>query len=187
MAWQKFQSTNQRFEERISINPNNSFGFPKRFYEENNLDSFKYLVIFYNPEESAIGFQFTSSEEEKHKFRILRSKKQFGINVTAKSFFKTYNLDPNIYKGKYNAEKKQIEGIGPLYVIFLNKNSETKTNIPTEEVKELISPGDTPQPDMQTSTAPVQPALSTPEASAQPVVDTPVSPTQPLPTPTTEV
>ena len=45
----------------------NSFGFPKMFYEENKLESFKYLVIFYNPDENAVGFQFTSSEDEKHK------------------------------------------------------------------------------------------------------------------------
>jgi hypothetical protein len=138
MTWQKFENTNQRFEDRISISTNYSFGFPKTFYERNGLETYKYLVIFFNPEENAVGFQFTNSEDEKHKFNIFRSKEKYGINITAKSFFKTYNLDPNKYKGKYTSKKEEFAEAGTLYVINLNENQEH------ENVLDAIRPPEQP-------------------------------------------
>lgn len=134
MAWQKFQSTNQKFEERISISTNYSFGFPKTFYDRNNLEDYKYLVIFYDPEEKAIGFQFTNNQDEKHKFHIYRSKEKYGVSVTAKSFFNTYNIDPKTFKGKYTGTKTDVDGIGTLYTINLNEHQnkvEDALNEPT--------------------------------------------------------
>lgn len=125
MTWQKFQNTNQRFEDRISISPNNAFGFPTKFYLDNNLEAYSHLVIYYNQEDNDIGFQFTSNEEEKHKFRLVRSKGQYGVNVTATSFFKSYGINAKAYKGKYKAEKKTVEEIGTLFVIHLKDNPDS--------------------------------------------------------------
>lgn len=168
MTWQKFQNTNQRFEDRISISPNNAFGFPTKFYLDNNLESYSYLVIYYNQEDNDIGFQFTSNEEEKHKFRLVRSKGQYGVNVTATSFFKSYSIDAKAYKGKYKAEKKQVEGIGDLFVIHLKENSDL---LNTNEKINQIADSEVIVSSQQaaSSSTPVNQVVDTPETQTQEV------------------
>ena len=116
--FQKFEKTNARQENRITITKSNSFGFPTKFYQENNIRNYKYVVLFFDPSEQAIGIQFTNSEEERHKFSILKSKK-FGGGIVATSFFKTYNLDPKKLHGRYLWKKENVDAVGELYIVEL--------------------------------------------------------------------
>lgn len=128
--FQKFEKTNARYEDRISITGTNSIGFPTKFYQDNNLVNYKYVVLYYDVEQKAIGMQFTNSEEELHKFSILKSNKGYGGSIVATSFFKTYDLDPKLYKGKYLWTKVNQENIGEIFVIQLQTQVES-SSIPT--------------------------------------------------------
>lgn len=132
LKFQKFTNLHQRHENRISVTSSNSFGFPRKFFKDNKIGRYKYVVLYYDRGNKAIGFYFTSSEEEKHKFSIIRSKQGYGGSVVATSFFKTYNLNPRLYRGKYDWEKKKIEGIGELFIIKLRERKPKQAN--TEEV-----------------------------------------------------
>lgn len=118
-SFQKFEKTNSKFEDRITVTASNSIGFPTKFYQNNNIENYKYVVLYYDQEQKAVGVNFINSEEEKHKFSISRSKKGYGGGIVATSFFKTYDIDTKHYRGRYEWEKVNQEGIGELYVIKL--------------------------------------------------------------------
>lgn len=127
--FKKFVKTSQRSEDRITVTTSNSFGFPTKFYKDNKINQYKYVVVYYDEEQKAVGLHFTNDEEEKHKFSILRSKQGYGGSIVATSFFKTNNLNPKIYRGKYEWEKTTLEGVGDLFVIKLREKEreENKT------------------------------------------------------------
>ena len=117
----KFENLHQRTEDRITVTGNSSIGFPTKFYNDNGIKDFKYVVVFYDKEKNAIGINFTNSEEEKSKFTIIRSNKGYGGQIVARSFFKSNNIDPKKYKGRYIWEKTQIESVGEIFVILLKE------------------------------------------------------------------
>lgn len=123
--FKKFTGRNARFEDRITITKSNTIGFPSRFYEDNNIKNFKYVVFFWDSANKAIGIQFTNSEEEKDKFSILHSKQGYGASIISRSFFRSNKIDPAIYAGRYNWKKQSIDNIGDLFIIELvNKKEE---------------------------------------------------------------
>lgn len=122
--FQKFEKTNARQEDRITITTSNSIGFPTKFYQDNNLKDLKYVVLYFDKDNMSIGIQFTNNEDEKHKFTILRSNRGYGGAVIATSFFKVNAIDPKIYHGRYEWNKENPEGIGELYVIKLKPRAE---------------------------------------------------------------
>ncbi len=131
LSFKKFEKTRARLENRITITSSNSFGFPQKFYQDNHIQDFKYVMLFYDENNKAVGFQFTNDEEEGHKFTLIKSKQGYGAAIVATSFFKTYELEPKKYKGRYAWEKKNYEGIGELYVIRLVERQE-QTGVPSE-------------------------------------------------------
>lgn len=132
----KFDKTNARSEDRITVTGHNSFGFPTKFYKEENIGQYKYAIIYYDTNRKAVGLQFTNSDEEKHKFSILKSKQGYGGSIVATSFFKSYNIDPKIYHGRYAWEKREQPGVGTLYVIELKEHGQGKNQL-QEDVNPL--------------------------------------------------
>jgi hypothetical protein len=124
--FKKFEKTNVRFENRITITSIRSFGFPTKFYQDNKLETYKYVVIYFDEKNKVIGLFFTNDEQEKHKFSLIKSKQGYGGGIVATSFFKTYNLDPKKYRGKYEWTKKIIPNIGKLFIISLRDKVEEK-------------------------------------------------------------
>lgn len=120
-SFEKFENANKKFENVISVTKSGSIGYPKFFASINKLSDFKYVVLFYDRIQNAIACKFTNDEQEKSKFNILKSRLEFGASIIAKSFFKTYDLDPKQYRGKYPYEKQVIEGIGEVFIIKINK------------------------------------------------------------------
>jgi hypothetical protein len=121
--FKKFEKIHARFEERITITKSNSIGLPTFFCKKNNVANFKYAVLFWDKEKKAIGIQLTNDEEEKSKFRIMHHKK-YGASIIARSFFKTYDINTEEYRGRYNWEKPDIEGVGRIFVIELKKQAD---------------------------------------------------------------
>lgn len=119
--FKKFENRNARLESRISITRSNSIGFPTQFYRNNNIRQYKYVVLYYDQDKRAVGLYFTNNEEEKNKFSVMHSKKGFGGSIVARSFFRTYNIDLEKHRGKYEWKKHTLEGIGELFVIELRE------------------------------------------------------------------
>ena len=117
--FKKFESTGGKYETRISITGSRSISFPTKFYEDNNIKKYKFVVLFYDEEKKAIGLKFTEDKEEPHKYTLIKSD-NYGASIVATSFFKKYSLDPKKYKGKYEWKRVRTE-FGNLCVIELNK------------------------------------------------------------------
>jgi hypothetical protein len=123
--FKKFENRNARQEDRITVTKSNAFGFPMKFYQVQKLADVKYAILYFDESVKAIGIQFTNDEVEKNKFSLIKSKKGYGGSIVARSFFKTYNLDPLKYHGRYDWKIVNQEGIGKLYVINLKERQET--------------------------------------------------------------
>lgn len=128
--FQKFEGRNIRLENRITITKSNSIGFPSKFYNDNKIKDFKYVVLYWDGGNKAVGIKFTNDENEKSKFTIIHSKIGYGGSVVARSFFKLYEIDPKVYHGRYDWEKQNIDGIGEVYAIKIESK---ETN--NEEIK----------------------------------------------------
>lgn len=115
----KFESRNIKTEDRITVTKSQSIGLPTKFFNDNNINDFKYAVLFYDKGSKAIGIHFTNDENEKNKFSIVKSDK-YGGNIVSRSFFKTHNIDTQVYHNRYNWKIIEQEGLGKLYVIELD-------------------------------------------------------------------
>src|SRR3990167_4189365 len=119
MAFVKFEDTNKRLEDRITVTGRSSFGFPTKFFKDNKIDQYKYVTLFFNLEETEVGLYFHNDETEKHKFTILKSHQGYGGSIVASSFFRSKNLDAKIYRGRYEYRKENLPEIGEIFVIKL--------------------------------------------------------------------
>lgn len=122
----KFDQRNKRFEDRITVTRHSSIGLPTKFFEDNKIKEFQYVVLYYDPAERALGLHFTNDEQEKAKFKIIRSKAGYGGSITARSFFTVNNIDVNKVYGRYKWEPYTIEGVGQVFVIKLQDRQETQ-------------------------------------------------------------
>ncbi len=123
----KFEGLHGRQENRITITKSNQIGFPTKFYEDNHIKDFKYVVLFLDKKNKAVGVHFANDEKEKNKFSILHSKAGYGGSVSVRSFFRLNGIDPQVYHGKYNWEKQDITGVGKIFVFELKESEENKT------------------------------------------------------------
>lgn len=126
--FKKFTGVNSRMEDRISITKSSAIGFPMKFYNDNNLASFNYVILFYDAEKKAIAIQFSNDETEKNKFKIVKYGHAYGGGIGAKSFFRGIGIDPALYAGKYEPKKEPLEGIGEVFIITIS------------EAKSIVSP-----------------------------------------------
>jgi len=127
--FKKFTAVSQRSENRITVTGSNAFGLPTKFFKDNNVGNFKYVVLYYDDQEKAVGFLFTNDENEQYKFSIIKSKRGYGGSVIATSFFKSNDIVSKDYKDRYKWEIQEIEGIGKLFVIKLvNKQQESSAS-----------------------------------------------------------
>jgi len=124
----KFEGRNARQENRITITKSNSFGFPQKFYKDNTINRFQYVVLYFDNENKVVGIHFINDEAEKNKFKIIHSKKGYGASVVARSFFKAYNIDIKTCFGRYAWRKHNLEGAGEIFVFQLKNNSKNEND-----------------------------------------------------------
>lgn len=127
--FEKFEGRNHRLEDRITVTKSNSIGFPQKFYEDNGIKNKKYVVLYWDKANKAIGIHFVKDTEEKSKFSILHSKKGYGGSVVVRSFFKSNNINLTDYAGRYEFKKVRVDGVGELYVIELKSKQERKDSL----------------------------------------------------------
>lgn len=125
----KFNSFNSRSsDDSISITRSYSLGLSSSFCENNDVNKFKYAVLYYDKDRKSIGIRFTKSESEPSKFTISRKDTGFGQSIIARSFFKKNQVDVNKYNRKYSVKKVSLRkaGIdepGSLFVVDLQEAS----------------------------------------------------------------
>ncbi len=129
----KFQGVNKREEDRITVTSTRSLGFPTKFYQENDLNSQKYVTLFFDKSNLTIAFRFHSDEAEPHKYTLLKSKQGYGANAMAMSFFKLNDIDARKYRGRYVYTKQNHPEMGDLYFIELKEHPLTNQPIKIEE------------------------------------------------------
>lgn len=117
----KFENRNVRLENRITLTKSNSIGFPQKFYNDNLIKDYKYVILYWDKENMAIGIEFTNNEQETNKFSILHSKIGYGGSIGVRSFLKSNNIDPNIYHGRYTWEKVAINDNRSVFAIKLER------------------------------------------------------------------
>lgn len=118
-TFEKFTGRNTKHEDRITLTKSYSIGFPTKFFRDNKIEDFRFVVLYWDAAKKAIGIKFTNDENETSRFAIFRSKKGYGGGVSVRSFFRSNEIDPEKYHGRYKWDKKNIEGIGEIYVIEL--------------------------------------------------------------------
>lgn len=124
--FQKFENRHAKQEDRITLTKASaSIGFPQKFYNDNNIGSFQYVVLYWDPTNKAIAVHFTNSDDEKNKFKINVSKDGYGGGIGVKSFLKFYNIDPEIYHGRYNWDKIELPDIGDVFIFKLKEKERT--------------------------------------------------------------
>jgi hypothetical protein len=127
--FQKFESRHTKQEDRITLTKSSSsVGFPQKFYNDNGISAFKYVVLYWDPSNKAMAIHFTNSEDEKNKFKINVSKDGYGGGIGVKSFLRFYNIDPNIYHGRYEWEKAEVPNIGEVFIIKLKENKKANAS-----------------------------------------------------------
>lgn len=124
MSFVKFTAINRRSVNKISITASNTFNFPSKFYNDNKLDKYKYVVLFYDKGRMAVGFSFINDEDEKSKLTLQKSDKGYGGFISATSFFKVNNIDTKLCKGRYDWTKEKLDDKEELFVIELKSVSE---------------------------------------------------------------
>ena len=190
-SFEKFQHTNQRFEDRISVTSGSALGFPTKFFNDNKLMAFKYVMLYYDKEQKAIGIKPTNDEQEKHKFSLLKYKNGNGGSVIATSFFKSYNIDPKIYQGRYTWTKETDPNAGELFVIILKEKLQKNNQSPTppqQETEEAANAGamqqvNPPQPKPEepiTNAGIAQPIIPPQPATTNININQPAAPPQPV-------
>ncbi len=117
--FKKFEGRNNKTEDRITVTKSESIGFPQRFFQQNNINNFNYAVIYWDKEKLALAIRFTNDENEKSKFKIIKSKDGYGGAIVVRSFFKTNGIKASDYYGRYEWEKVDLDGEGQVYVINL--------------------------------------------------------------------
>ncbi len=115
----KFESVRAKVVDKITVTRNQSIGFPTGFYRDHKISDFKYVVLYYDSEQRAIGIDFTNDGEEKSKFTIIHSKDGYGGSIIARSFFTSNGIDAKKYYGRYSWEKYPVESVGEIFVIKL--------------------------------------------------------------------
>lgn len=105
----------------ISINRSSSFGFNSGFYTRENIRRFKRVILFFDKNKSAVGFQFTNDGDAEGSFALTHGKNSG--SASAISFFVGNNLKGNQrYLGKRVPKKENDSRLGTLYVIDLLSN-----------------------------------------------------------------
>jgi len=114
----KFNRENILGDTRISLTRASALRFSSGFYKANSLSEYKYVALFFDKENEAIGIQLTN-KPEKGAFKITTEGKNGAGSVSIVSFLKVNKIDPKLYHGRYDWHKETIEGIGEIFIIDL--------------------------------------------------------------------
>ncbi len=118
--FEPFIGAGSRFDDRITITKIGSFGVLSGFVKMRLKSQLpKYVELFYDVDNKAIGFRFTDEQKSGRTFAFVKT--GGGGSVNASSFFKTYEIDPKQFNGKYSVEEISDPSVGKLFVIKIGQ------------------------------------------------------------------
>ncbi|MDO8657416.1 MAG: hypothetical protein Q7K55_01650 [Candidatus Levybacteria bacterium] len=117
-----FQGKNKRFRNNtISITRASGFGFNSGFYYRNSIKDFKYVLLFFNKEQSAIGFQFLNDGKHPGVLTITHDPRGNSGSITALSFISASDIDVKAYAGRYEPKEQKNSKQGKIFYILLKE------------------------------------------------------------------
>ncbi len=117
LFFQEFKNRGAKSPENISLTRSASFGFSYGFCKKHNLTRFRYVVLFYDKKNRAVGFLFTNNKKRKNKYKINHSPSGKSAHVVAKAFIRAHRIDPKTLHGHYKPQIYEQTDIGKLFYI----------------------------------------------------------------------
>lgn len=114
----RFDGIYTRGDTKVGLNRSGLVRLSSGFCRLYNILDFKYVVLYYDISNKAIGLRFTNILEDG---RLSVTKDTTGATISAKSFMKANNLELRSYFGRYEAKRKHINDIGEIFIIELGK------------------------------------------------------------------
>ncbi|MFA4844979.1 MAG: hypothetical protein WC654_00255 [Patescibacteria group bacterium] len=117
--FEAFTGAGSKIDERITVTKIGSFGILSGFTKK-RLKSIlpKYVELFYDSEKRAVALHFSDEKQHSRSFAVVNT--GGGGSVSARSFFKTYDIDPVAVSGKYEVQEIEDPQLGKLFVIQLS-------------------------------------------------------------------
>ena len=132
--FQKFTKTHSQTDDRISITKSSTIGLTGHFVRQNLNNKPRWVVLYFDAKQMAIGVRFTNEDEE-GKISIIYSKEGYGAMINVRSFLRLNNINVDTVKGKHVWKKQNIDGVGELYVFELKYSAVVaESNISMNEV-----------------------------------------------------
>lgn len=112
----------------VSITRAEAIGLSVAFCEENNVDKYKYAILYYDKTKNVVGFRLTNDESKRSKFAVTRTNKNKGksSSIVAHTFFNSNKISVDKYAGKYmpetfNPRELDLDGDDPVFLILLEE------------------------------------------------------------------
>lgn len=113
----KFDGYYSRGDNKIGINKSGLVRLSSGFCRDTDIKKFKFVVLYYDKDNNAVAFKFTNIKEDG---RLKVTVDGTGATVSASKFLKANNLNLRSYFRRYEWEKKNLPGIGEVFIIRLN-------------------------------------------------------------------
>jgi len=123
MSFQKFEAVGAKLSCTISLTQSGGFGFSSGMYKKYNIPEFNFVTLFFDPDENKVGFQFSKERIGRSSFSIIQSDQRKSGSVVAKSFLKTFDIDPKKYRGRYEPAEYDDPQHGKIFYIVLSENN----------------------------------------------------------------
>ncbi|MBI2601083.1 hypothetical protein HYW42_03955 [Candidatus Daviesbacteria bacterium] len=122
MKFEPFQGKHKRFSRNsISITIVCGIGFNSGFYFRNKIENFDYVLLFFDKEQQAIGFQFLKDGKVPGVLKINHEPRGNSGSTSASAFFKAYDIDAKTSKGRYEPKEHVDQKLGKIFYISLKE------------------------------------------------------------------
>ena len=111
-------------ESMISISRASAIRLSAKFCQETGILNHDYAVLFYDSEKKAIGILPTNKNVDES---FTLTKERTSGSISAAGFMNRYNLDADIYHGRYEWTTERLPSGEKVYVVLLKRNDEKST------------------------------------------------------------
>ncbi|WP_029918166.1 hypothetical protein [Pelobacter seleniigenes] len=124
MAFEKFTKTGRGAKPVVSIWKKGQLGFNQGAVESFDLENKGYVILYFDPDEKKIGFEFTNDEtaEGALKFKVRKT----GASIGAKYFLDYYHVDYERMSAAGTKYGLKFDEKAGLYIVDLNPGNEAK-------------------------------------------------------------
>jgi hypothetical protein len=116
MAFERFTKTGRGYKPKVSIWSSGQIGFNSGSVVRNDLDKYKYAILYFDKDTRRIGVEFTNDEGENNLVKTIN--RSGGVSFSARAFLDYYDIDYSKTK-KYDVEYDENDN---LYVIPLDQS-----------------------------------------------------------------